>query len=116
MTTTVSSTHNPAMTLKVEPQFYVPANKVALTPFPTLAVEKQNTSGFVTVKNKLSLVPLKVVFGNENSTGTTIYAPTHSTAFVRGDSVTQLWAKEIYEVDGIQFILAPVDAVQLVSR
>jgi hypothetical protein len=79
-------------------------------------VEKQNTTGFVTVKNKLTLVPLKVVFGNENVAGPTLYAPTHSTVYVRGDSVTQLWAKEVYEVDGISFILAPIDAVQLVAR
>lgn len=116
MSTTVSTTLPTNMTLKMDPQFYVPVNKVALTPFPTLAVEKQNTTGFVTVKNKLTLVPLKVVFGNENADGTPIYAPTHSTAFVRGDSVTQPWAKEVYEVNGIQFIIAPIDAVQLVGR
>lgn len=96
----------------ITPKFIVPKNKVALSPFPTTSIEKENKGGFVVVKQKVSLTALRVVFG---TTSDVISVPTGSIAYVRGDSVTLPWAKEVFEVAGHQFILAPIDAVQLVE-
>lgn len=104
------------MSQPYKPLFFVPNNKVALSPFPTQSVEKENKGGFVVVKQKVSLTPLRIVFGNENVEGTMVYAPTGAVAYVRGDSVTLPWAKEVFEIEGQKFILAPLDAVQLVER
>lgn len=83
--------------------------RVALEPFPDMSV-KTTTSGagpvkVVRIENRTALVPLRVVFSCFE--GPLVKG---LTALVRGNQYTQPWAKEIHEIEGQKFILAP-DAV-----
>ncbi len=85
----------------------VPNNRVACTPFESLAIE--TTGGaFKTVKQKTSLLRTKVVMGNSDY-------PEGVLVYLRGDVVTLPWTKEIFEVDGQKFILVPQEHIQLVK-
>jgi hypothetical protein len=86
---------------------FVPNNRVACSPFESLAIETSG-SAFKTVKQKNSLLRLSVVAGNERYlAGTYVY--------VRGDVITMPWTKEIFELDGTKFIIVPEEAIQLVT-
>ena len=79
---------------------------VACTPFEKRSVETVVNSGFATVKNKATLVPLTVIFGND------VY-PHGSVVYVKGDQINAPWVKEVFELRGQAFVLVPHDQVKL---
>ncbi len=91
-------------------QYEVLNDKVACEPFKTNAVEKNDSGrGFVTVKQKTTLTPLKVIFGTPNiPIGTIIY--------VRGDLCVDPAAKQEYEVEGQRVVFIPINEIKLIKR
>jgi len=84
---------------------------VALEPFPVMATEKTTKSGFTTVKQKTELTALHVVFPTEDHRFLA-----GDLAHVRADQFTMPWAREIYELDGQKYILAPLNAILVLKR
>ena len=82
-------------------------NRIACKPFESLAIETQGST-FKTVKQKTSLLPLEVLWGNYNLE----YRP-GDTIYVRGDVTTLPWTREVFEVDGMKFILVPAECIQM---
>lgn len=83
--------------------------RVACTPFTSLSLEKEGKT-FAHVKEKTTLFELKVVFETEDFDT----VPGQS-VWVRGDTKTLQWAKDVFEVQGKQFILVPREYIQLVT-
>jgi hypothetical protein len=74
---------------------------IAVEPFPKTDAPTQVTkSGFTTDKRKGTLVPLKVIYGNENF-------PVGSIVYTKSDNTIQPWAKEVFELNDVNFILMP---------
>lgn len=84
-------------------------NMVAVEPFPTNQVEKEIRHGVAMVRQKHSLQPLKVVFGDNDR-----YTP-GKVVWVRADQCVASWAKEVFEIDSKKFVLLPKDQVVLVG-
>lgn len=78
---------------------------LAVEPFPNKGLETKTSNGFSTIKQKNTLVELKIIFGSEKFT--------YGSVFVPGSiSVTQ-YAREVYHVNGQDFILIPETEVRL---
>lgn len=91
-----------------QPQPYAINDKVALEPFPENVVVKEVKGGMIMPKQKGTLTKLRVVYGGNGFTaGDSVY--------LRSELFAALWAKEIFEVEGQRFILAPKDQVVLVD-
>lgn len=89
---------------------------VACKPPVRTSVEPTVKSGFATVKQKAALVPMEVVFSYKRTTETdTFYGQAGWTVHVLGDHLKAVWATTVYELDGVQFVLVPIDSVRLVS-
>lgn len=85
-------------------------DRVACTPFPTNAVEKNVTGrGFATAKQTISLTALTVVYGNEK-------IPAGSTVYVRGDLCLDGDAKRVFEVEGKSVVFIPISEIKLINR
>jgi hypothetical protein len=85
--------------------------QVACEPIVKRTIESEVKGGFATVKNKVELIKLKVIFGTDDyqiDNGDYIY--------IKGDQVAHPWASAVYTVDGISFILIPLIAVQMVEN
>lgn len=75
--------------------------KLVCEPFKSNTVKKKERSGFATVDQKVTLVPLTVFVGTEK-------IPTGSTIFVRAEACAMGWGKETFESEGMPpFILVP---------
>jgi hypothetical protein len=75
--------------------------KVALEPFASTEIQTKNYGGFAVVAQKVQLIPLKVVFGNDEiQEGQTVY--------VHGDATKHPFANQIHELDGKKYILVPI--------
>lgn len=85
--------------------------QVACTPFQRKSVETQVKSAFATVKNKIDLTPLKVVFAGK--VGDVGIAPGW-TVYVRSDGFLT-YGKEEFELLGKKFILVPEDRIIFVT-
>lgn len=83
-------------------------NKVVATePFKEIAAKQKVTGGIAVIDNKVSLVPLKVVFSSPLFTAGDI-------VWVHGDVVSKhRWAKEVYRVNEHEFILVPEEFVMV---
>lgn len=81
---------------------------VACSPFPKQHLEKVVKGGFAMVDKKVQLQGLEVVMPSYDPP-----LPTGSRVYVRGDAAVQNWAKEVFSVDGVEFILVPASFVQL---
>jgi len=82
---------------------------VACVPGHAVGVETEVRDGFATIKNKSTLVPLKVVHSDMNHT----YG-VGSTVYVLGDAIKQMWFKTEYTVDGVTFVLVPTKDIKMV--
>ena len=80
--------------------------KVACAPFPATVVEKETRGGMVVVKQKGTLTKLEVVFPDDDYD-----YEAKSFIWVRAESFILNWAKEVFEVDGVKFILVPKDQI-----
>lgn len=73
---------------------------LACSPFPKQNVEKKVNRGLVMAEHKISIQELELLFTSES------YAKGQK-VYVRGDRVMQPWAKEVFTMDGKEFILVP---------
>jgi hypothetical protein len=65
--------------------------------------------GFALIEAKVSLVELSVVFYAEGyNQGDKV--------FLRGDRVVEKFSKEVFNIDGQDFILVPESFIQVVKR
>lgn len=83
---------------------------VACTPFNKQHLETVVKGGFAMVDKKVQLQELKVVLHAAEPS----LAP-GDTVWVRGDAVVQPWAKEVFTVEGREFILVPANVIQVVK-
>lgn len=86
----------------------IPNNHIACQPV-TISVEKENRSGFATVKQKTQLLQTMVVFGSSDP----VKNPYKVGDFVylRGDVSTLAWARNPFEIGGKKVILVPCDQI-----
>lgn len=81
---------------------------LACTPFLVRSVEASVKGGFATVKNKITLNELVVIFGNDE-------IPTGSKVYVKADQINAQYVKEVFEMGEVKFILVPQEQVKLVE-
>jgi hypothetical protein len=84
---------------------------VACTPYPSREVKIETKGGLPVVKQFKELTKLTVVFNTDDESYFT-----GDEVFVRGDSMKHPHATEIYELDGVLFVLVPYEFVKLVNR
>ena len=81
---------------------------IATEPFAKTSIEVNVKSGFSTINQKLTLTALKVLVGNERiQKGSLVYVP--------ADAFKHQWAKMVYKLDDMEFILMPEDFVLLIK-
>lgn len=86
---------------------YIPNNQVACKPFPNVGLQTQG-SGFITIKQKTSLLETEVIWGNETfARGMKVC--------ILGDDHTMIWTKTVYNRNGTEFILVPCNRILLVE-
>lgn len=83
---------------------------VACTAFPKQHIEKTIKGGIAMIDKKVNLQELTVVFASDSG-----FTPGQK-VFVRGDAVSQQWSKEVFTVDGKEFILVPESVVMVVTN
>jgi hypothetical protein len=92
---------------------------IPCAPFPTNSVEVEETKGFARAKQKSRLTELNVVlvaqFVIPNSNETTWLLPGNSIV-VRSETNHSQWAKEVFTMDGVEFILVPATSVVMTRR
>ena len=107
---TSSFMSDPVQSKRIGTRYTMDCNrKIACEPFPINVVEKENRHGMVLARQKGTVTPLKVLFRYQN-----VYAL--STVYVKSEHAMSLWAKEVYDVEGIKYILVPEEAVLLVEE
>lgn len=109
ISTTTSSTTNVSVPVPAAPPIYIPNDYIACSPPASRSLEKQGTKGFVTAKQAVELLPLKVVFGA--AAGKHPYNP-GDTVWIRGAATTLTWTKEKYDLGGELVILVPASEIQ----
>ncbi len=85
-------------------------NVIACSPFPAQHMEKVIKGGFAMIDKKVQLQELTVVFRSSEPS-----MNAGDKVWVRGDTVIQPWAKEVFTVEGKDFILVPANMVLLVK-
>lgn len=83
---------------------------VACTAFPKQNIEKVIKGGIAMIDKKVNLQELTVVLASDSG-----FNPGQK-VFVRGDAVVQNWSKEVFTVDGKEFILVPETAIMVVTH
>jgi hypothetical protein len=83
---------------------------VACTAFPKQNIEKVIKGGIAMIDKKVNLQELTVVLASDSG-----FSPGQK-VFVRGDQVVQNWVKEVFTVDGKEFILVPETAIMVVTN
>lgn len=83
---------------------------VACTAFPKQNVEKVIKGGIAMIDKKVNLQELTVVLASDSG-----FSPGQK-VFVRGDAVVQNWVKEVFTVEGKEFILVPETAIMVVTN
>ena len=83
---------------------------VACTAFPKQNVEKVIKGGIAMIDKKVNLQELTVVLSSDSG-----FNPGQK-VFVRGDAVVQNWVKEVFTVEGKEFILVPETAIMVVTN
>lgn len=86
----------------------VPNKQIAVSLFPTHAIDVGVKNNFARIKQKVGLTPLTVVFGSES------YRPGW-TVYVKAEMMNHQWAKEDFELDGQKFIMMPEGFVVLIE-
>lgn len=83
---------------------------VSCTPFPSQHIEKVVKGGFAMIDKKVQLQELEVVIGGMAGND---YLGPGSKVYIRGDQITQPWAREVFSMDGKDFILVPSSAIRI---
>lgn len=91
---------------------------VAVEPFPKLHNEKTLKSGIAMVDRKVTLQRLNVVFSPQYVMGGTqkglAQITDQNSVVVRSDLTVHSFAKEVFELEGREFILIPIEHVLMV--
>ena len=83
--------------------------KIATTPFESRSLKVEVRGGMAVIKQKSGLTALKVLFdADDYLKGDTVY--------LRAECMKHNYAGEIYEVDGVSFILVPVESIVMLDR
>lgn len=82
-------------------------NRIAVSPFKDRHVKTKVTGGVAVIENKTILDELEVVFKSHDA----YFLDIGDKVYVRGDAYAHQWAKEVYELNGIKYILIPKDFV-----
>ncbi len=86
-------------------------NKIACKPLASRSIQKNdNGKGFVTAKEMTELLELEVVYSDAMGG-----PPPGTKVYVRGDTKTYQWMKDVFELGGQKVILVPVSELQAVS-
>jgi hypothetical protein len=100
-------------TVKFPAPVFTTKGRVATAPFADMSVKTALLGAgpvkVARIENKVTLARLKVVFPSEDGR----FSP-GQTLLVRSSLYTAMWAKEIQEHEGVQFILVPDDKVEVV--
>ena len=88
---------------------------VAIEPI-VATVEKEVRHGVAIAKQKVSLLKSKVVFFCDTDERQDLEINPGDTVYLRGDVITMPWVKEVFEVNGKKFILAPLSSIVLVEQ
>jgi len=83
---------------------------VACTVFPKQNIEKTIKGGIAMIDKKVNLQELTVVLDSDSG-----FRPGQK-VYVRGDQVVQNWVKEVFTVDGKEFILVPESVIMVVTN
>ena len=83
---------------------------VACTPFNKQHMETVVKGGFAMVDKKVQLQELKVVKHSAE-----LNLVPGDGVWVRGDAIVQPWAKEVFTVEGDEFILVPANFILIVK-
>ena len=83
---------------------------VACTAFPKQHIEKTIKGGIAMIDKKVNLQELTVVLASDSG-----FSPGQK-VYVRGDQVVPNWSKEVFTVDGKEFILVPETAIMVVTN
>lgn len=89
--------------------------KVACEPFPLMSVEKEQRGGMVVPKQKGTLTKLAVKY-TSGKFGQVAYVPRGASVWVRSEQFTLQWAKDVFEWEGVKFILVPEDQIVMVQH
>ena len=87
--------------------------QVATEPFKTRSNEVKVVKGFAESATRDSLIPLKVVFDHRDSFPCIVAG---STIYVRSEMSLQSIAKKVYKVDGVEFVLIPLDQIVMIDE
>jgi len=72
-------------------------------------IEKKRIGGMEVPVQSVGMLPAKVLFGSKD-------IPSGSTVYLPGDAAMQHWAKQVYNVNGVEFVRAPETAVFFVEE
>ena len=96
---------------------------VATEPFPVQHITGTAMGGLFLMDQKIQLTRLEVVLESYCQVGDkTVWLPNDnlgaepSFVYVRADQFAQVWAKQIYELNGKSFILVPCESVVLIEE
>ncbi len=89
--------------------FHAVNKRIGCTPFEKRSLETEKKNNFLIVKSKTDLIPTKVVVGNTSDGNYT----EGDTVWVKGDCLKHPWSGEVFEVNGVSFVLMPVEFVAL---
>ncbi len=84
--------------------------QIACEPIQNRTVASEIKSGFAVVKNKVELVKLKVIFGDQDEE----IAP-GDMVYIKGDTVNHPFCKDVFMIEGVPVILIPLQFVQMVE-
>ena len=96
--------------------------QIACEPFDSQAIHAEVKSGFAVIAEKHKLKGLKVLVGNADSS---VYYQVNAdnrainagdTIYLYAEAYKLGWAKKVYEIDGMSFILVPEDTIVLVDK
>lgn len=92
------------------PRFEVPNKKVAVEPFPLTEKKAEVKNGVLAPLNQSALTALRVVFWSPGyEVGSKVYVRTKL-------QTGSIYAREIFKVEGREFILIPEEEVILLDR
>jgi hypothetical protein len=101
------------------PNFVVANGRLACAPMDEAVNIKTQGNSFKTALQKNALVRTKVIFCCERVTDSPMQRGSAiqpgSYVYLRGDALTNQWAREVFNLNGEKVVLVPLDQVQVVE-
>jgi hypothetical protein len=83
--------------------------KIACVPPEAISVKIKQKNGLALAEQRIALFPLTVVYPSKFSDDVLMPG---TVVFVRGEVLmSHAWAKEVYEIEGVKFVLVPEDLI-----